>query len=106
MGTQGVPAKYGGFETLVENIIGENCSKEVEYTVFCSGKADEHLLSIFQRLYEEEGEAFGTRASQHQYELVKKAIPQVSYDPVSRIRRLKVSGAGKRDRIPKCWSWF
>ena len=30
--------------------------------VFCSGKADEHLLSIFQRLYEEEGEAFGTRA--------------------------------------------
>lgn len=38
IGTQGVPAKYGGFETLVENIIGENCSKEVEYTVFCSGK--------------------------------------------------------------------
>ena len=25
VGTQGVPAKYGGFETLVENIIGENC---------------------------------------------------------------------------------
>ncbi len=24
IGTQGVPAKYGGFETLVENIIGEN----------------------------------------------------------------------------------
>lgn len=38
VGTQGVPAKYGGFETLVENIIGENCSREVEYTFFCSGK--------------------------------------------------------------------
>lgn len=24
IGTQGVPAKYGGFESLVENIIGEN----------------------------------------------------------------------------------
>ena len=24
IGTQGVPAKYGGFETLVENIFGEN----------------------------------------------------------------------------------
>lgn len=38
VGIQGVPAKYGGFETLVENIIGENCSREVSYTVFCSGK--------------------------------------------------------------------
>lgn len=38
VGIQGVPAKYGGFETLVENIIGENCSPEVCYTVFCSGK--------------------------------------------------------------------
>lgn len=33
VGIQGVPAKYGGFETLVENIIGDNCSPEVCYTV-------------------------------------------------------------------------
>ncbi len=38
VGIQGVPAKYGGFETLVENMIGENCSPEVCYTIFCSGK--------------------------------------------------------------------
>ena len=38
VGTQGVPAKYGGFETLVENIIGANCSSGIEYTIFCSGK--------------------------------------------------------------------
>ncbi len=38
IGTVGVPAAYGGFETLVENIIGENCSEEVAYTVFCSSK--------------------------------------------------------------------
>jgi hypothetical protein len=38
VGIQGVPAKYGGFETLVENIIGENCSPDVQYTVFCSKK--------------------------------------------------------------------
>lgn len=38
LGTQGVPASYGGFETLVENIIGENCPKNVQYTVFCSSK--------------------------------------------------------------------
>ena len=38
VGIQGVPAKYGGFESLVENIIGENCSPDICYTVFCSGK--------------------------------------------------------------------
>ena len=38
VGIQGVPAKYGGFETLVENIIGENCSEDVQYTVFCSSR--------------------------------------------------------------------
>ena len=37
IGTQGVPAKYGGFESLVENIIGDNCSDGIQYTVFCSG---------------------------------------------------------------------
>lgn len=39
IGTVGVPAQYGGFETLVENIIGENASPEVHYTIFCSSKA-------------------------------------------------------------------
>lgn len=36
VGIQGVPAKYGGFESLVENIIGENCSPDIHYTIFCS----------------------------------------------------------------------
>ena len=38
IGIQGIPANYGGFETLVENIIGENCSNDIRYTVFCSSK--------------------------------------------------------------------
>lgn len=38
IGIQGVPAKYGGFETLVENIIGENKSPDISYTIFCSRK--------------------------------------------------------------------
>lgn len=38
VGTQGVPASYGGFESLVENIIGENCSPDIRYTIFCSSK--------------------------------------------------------------------
>lgn len=38
IGSQGVPANYGGFESLVENLIGENCPTNVEYTIFCSSK--------------------------------------------------------------------
>jgi len=38
IGTVGVPACYGGFETLVENLIGEHCSDDIEYTVVCSSK--------------------------------------------------------------------
>ena len=46
-------------------------------TVFCQGKPDEFLAEIFKKLYQENGEVFGTRASKEQYELVKKAIPQI-----------------------------
>lgn len=38
IGSVGVPANYGGFETLVENIIGRRSSHELKYTVFCSTK--------------------------------------------------------------------
>ena len=34
--------------------------------IYCSNKADAHLLKIFERLYMEEGEVLGTRASQAQ----------------------------------------
>ena len=36
IGTVGVPANYGGFETLVENIIGRNNLQEIKYVVYCS----------------------------------------------------------------------
>lgn len=39
IGTVGVPANYGGFESLVENIIGENSSPDIKYTVYCSSKS-------------------------------------------------------------------
>lgn len=36
IGIQGVPANYGGFESLVENLLGDNCPADIHYTVFCS----------------------------------------------------------------------
>ena len=62
--------------------------------IYCSGKPDEYLVSIYQKMYQENGEVFGTRASEHQFELVKKVIPSVEYDKVSRI--LKVEKEKKR----------
>ena len=66
--------------------------------VFCQGKADDFLVKIYERLVREEGAAFGTRASEHQYEIVKEALGDVSYDPVSRIltagRRPETEGEG------------
>ncbi len=37
IGTVGVPANYGGFETLTEHLI-ENLKSDFEITVYCSGK--------------------------------------------------------------------
>ncbi|MBO4497595.1 MAG: nickel pincer cofactor biosynthesis protein LarB [Lachnospiraceae bacterium] len=55
--------------------------------VYCEGKQDDHLVSICKRLFEDEGRLFGTRANEHQFELVKNALPSAEYDPVSRIIR-------------------
>ena len=48
IGIVGVPANYGGFETLVENIIGENASEGIEYTVFCSGKSYQEKVNSYK----------------------------------------------------------
>lgn len=57
--------------------------------IFCSGKPDEFLINIFQKMAEKEGQAFGTRATAEQYEMVRKVIPDIQYDPVSRILKLE-----------------
>jgi hypothetical protein len=60
--------------------------------IFCSGKADAHLLEIFGRLYEADGEVLGTRASRHQYEMIRAHYPEVSYDEISGIIRISAPG--------------
>lgn len=48
VGIQGVPAHYGGFETLVENIIGKHCDENIQYTVFCSAKDAIERLTTYR----------------------------------------------------------
>ena len=80
---------------------GNRCSekgKEVRSgfpeVIYCSGKPDDYLVSIYQKMYEHNGEVFGTRASRHQYELVKEVIPSIIYDEISHI--LKVEKPDKK----------
>lgn len=53
--------------------------------VYCAGKTDEQLKGIYRHFYEQDSCVLGTRASQEQYEAVKEVLPEVKYDPVSRI---------------------
>ncbi|MDE6695722.1 MAG: DUF1972 domain-containing protein [Muribaculaceae bacterium] len=39
IGTVGVPANYGGFETLVEQLVRHNHSDNLQYSVYCSKKS-------------------------------------------------------------------
>lgn len=70
--------------------------------VFCSGKADDHLVKIYERLYQAEGEVLGTRASKEQAELVKSKIPEVEYDPLSRILKIEKKDKKYIGKIAVC----
>ena len=70
--------------------------------IFCSGKADEHFVRIFQKLYEQNKEVLGTRASRHQYELVKDLLPGVEYDEVSHIIKIENKEKKHTGKIAVC----
>lgn len=48
IGTVGVPASYGGFETLAENLISEWSDKPIECTVYCSAVAYDNKLETYK----------------------------------------------------------
>ncbi len=70
--------------------------------IYCAGKADEHLLKIFEKLYETDGEVFGTRASAEQYRLIREKFPETVYDPVSRIIKIEKKDKKRTGCIAVC----
>lgn len=70
--------------------------------IYCSGKADEYFVHIFKRMYENNGEVFGTRASMHQYELVKDILPNVQYDEISHIIKIEKENKERIGKIAVC----
>lgn len=70
--------------------------------IFCEGKADDHLLSIFRRLYEADGEVLGTRASEKQYALIRDRFAEAEYDPVSRILKIEKKDKPRVGSVAVC----
>ena len=46
IGTVGIPACYGGFESLVENLVN-NASSDIKYSVYCSSKSYHEKLETY-----------------------------------------------------------
>ena len=57
--------------------------------VYCAGKQDAYLVSIFQKKNKKNGEVLGTRATAEQYALISKSFPQVQYDTISKILKIE-----------------
>ena len=70
--------------------------------IYCSNKPDEFLVSIYQKLLAEHGEVYGTRATQAQYELVRKAIPEIQYDAVARTLKYERPDKKRVGKIAVC----
>ena len=75
IGTVGVPACYGGFESLVDNLLDYTPS-DVEYTVFCSAKKYEKRLSSYKgaRLIYLDRDANGKDSILYDFESMKIAL--------------------------------
>lgn len=77
VGTVGIPACYGGFESLVENLT-LNASENIQYTVFCSEKN-----------YETKKE-YHNKAKLEYIKLSANGIQSVFYDIMSMIKCLSI----------------
>jgi pyridinium-3,5-biscarboxylic acid mononucleotide synthase len=56
--------------------------------VYCQHKTPEQVLGIMQRMWEHHDRVLGTRASAELAAFVKENLPEVEYDPTSRLLRL------------------
>jgi len=91
IGSVGVPASYGGFETLVENLIDDWQDKDIEVRVYCSGPEFEERIESYKgaRLIYIPLKANGI--SSIPYDLI--SIVRSSFSRVDTVLILGVSGA-------------
>lgn len=73
-----------------------------EEVIYCSGKTREHLVRIYRTLAGEGIDVLGTRADEAQYLAVKEEVPDVSFDPVSRILKVERHRKEHQGKIVVC----
>jgi hypothetical protein len=67
--------------------------------IFCEGKPDDYLIDIYKTMYDRDGQVFGTRATEHQYDIVNAILPDASYDKISRILKIEPKGGQNQKLI-------
>lgn len=78
IGTVGLPAKYGGFETLTEHLVSQ-LSDRYDFTVYCSQKK----YDVAERLTEYKG------AKLEYINLEANGVQSIFYDTISILKALK-----------------
>ena len=64
--------------------------------VYCEGKSAEQVSEIFSALAERKESVLGTRASQVHCDAVCEVLPEVTFDPISRLLRWSPQSAQER----------
>lgn len=70
--------------------------------VFCQNKEDAFLKDIFSELFSKNGEVLGTRATVHQFEIVKQVLPAAVYDERSRLIKVQKTPPALTGKIAVC----
>lgn len=70
--------------------------------IFCEGKEDFALIEIYKSFRDRKENVLGTRATKHQYEIVKKEVPEVEYNEVARTLLINYENNKKIGNIAIC----
>ena len=70
--------------------------------VFCQNKENDFLKDIFVKLFNQNGEVLGTRATFEQYEIVKSVLPFAIFDKYSRLIKVQKNVPAKIGKITVC----
>ena len=79
-----------------------NVRQGFEEVIYCQGKETEHLVGICKRMAEEKINVLGTRATREQADAVKRAIPEFTYEPVSRLLKAEFRKGTPIGKIVVC----
>ena len=83
IGSKGIPAKYGGFETFVENLTSRKIDKNIKYHVACMGKNNREFEHNDARCFTIKVPNIGpARAVYYDIQAIRKAIKYIKHNNI------------------------